>query len=88
MLDTLHRDPAKFPANETIALRWTCHQALAALDDKRAGTLLEQLFADVQARAAELTGAADRKRLIQAIPIFRAIVAAQAGQGQPRAAAD
>ena len=85
-LDRLQREAAECPANETIALRWTCHQVLVALDDQRAGPMLEQLFADVQSRAAEVTDTADRSRLIQAIPTFRAIVAAPGRQGEPAAA--
>jgi tetratricopeptide (TPR) repeat protein len=73
-------------AHETTAVRWPCQQVLAALGDARAEPLLEQLHADVHARAAELTDAADRERLIQAIPDFRGIVAAygrQLGQSAP-----
>ena len=69
------------PAHETTELRWICHQALEALGDARAGPMLEQLNADVLATAAERTDAADRERLIQAIPTFRDIVAAYGRQG-------
>jgi class 3 adenylate cyclase len=62
--------------HQTISLRWSCQRVLETLDDDRAGPLLEQLHADVSARAAALTGAADRARLIQAIPTFRDIVSA------------
>lgn len=72
--------------------------AIAALDaqratlgdaagDGRATSMLEQLFADAQARAAELTDEADRRRLIQAPPGFREIVAAHTRRGPPGAAA-
>ena len=71
------------PAHETIELRWTCQQVLETLADARAAPLLAQLFADVQARATELTDAADRDRLIQDLPIFRNIVAAYAQRGGP-----
>ena len=84
VLDRLQRELADCPANETIALRWHSHQVLAALGGEhaqRAGPLLEQLHADVQARATAVTDAADRERLIQAIPTFRAIVAAYARRG-------
>ena len=47
--------------------------------DARSAPLLGQLHADVQARAAELTGAPDRARLIEALPEFRGIVAAHRG---------
>ena len=47
------------------------------MGDMRAVPLLEELNADVQARAAELTDAADRERLIQAPPAFRDISAAK-----------
>ena len=75
-LGQLQRDLADWPANETIDLRWRCQQVLADLGDTRAGPLLEQLFADVQAHATLATEAADRDRLIQALPVWRAIVAA------------
>jgi class 3 adenylate cyclase/tetratricopeptide (TPR) repeat protein len=63
-------------AHETIELRWICQQVLHAAGDVRASRLLDELHADVQARATELTDAADRERLIQAITTFRDIVAA------------
>ena len=80
-LDRLPRELAECALGETIGLRWHCHQVLAALGDDRAGPLLEQLHADVRATAAERTEAADRKRLIQAIPNFRDIVAAWTQRG-------
>jgi len=43
--------------------------------------MLEQLHADVQATAAQSTDAADRERLIKAIPDFRDIVAAYGQRG-------
>jgi class 3 adenylate cyclase/tetratricopeptide (TPR) repeat protein len=64
------------PAHETIRLRWACHQVLVSLGDGRAGPMLQGLSADVQARAAELTDATDRTRLVQALPVFRAVMAA------------
>jgi class 3 adenylate cyclase/tetratricopeptide (TPR) repeat protein len=69
-------DPAELPAHETIAWRWACQQVLARAGDERAAPLLEQLFVDVQARAAVLTDAADRERLIHSRPVFRAVAAA------------
>jgi tetratricopeptide (TPR) repeat protein len=72
---------AEYPANETIGLRWRCHQLLHALGDERATPMLEQLHADVQATAAQSTDAADRERLIKAIPDFRDIVAAYGQRG-------
>lgn len=54
---------------------------LAAVGDARAATVLKQLFVDVQARADELTDAADRDRLVQALPVWRAIVAAHVRRG-------
>ena len=83
LLVRLSCDLAERPAHETIAMRWNCQQVLDALGDARAATLLEQLHADVQARATELTDAADRERLIQALPVFRAIAAAQRRRGEP-----
>lgn len=60
---------------------WSCQQVLASVGDARAGPVLEALHAAVQALATERTHAADRDRLIQAVPIFRDIVAADAGRG-------
>ena len=74
-----------YPALETMGTRWACQQALHALGDARAWPLLEQLHADVQAHAAEITDAADCERLIQATPISRAIVAAFSRGSQPGA---
>jgi tetratricopeptide (TPR) repeat protein len=66
-------------AYATLQLRWTCQQVLEESGDAiRAALLLQQLFLDVQARAAELTDATDRERLIKAMPVFRDIVAAHA----------
>jgi tetratricopeptide (TPR) repeat protein len=78
-LARLHQDLGHCAAHETLSLRWDCQQALQALADERAAPALEQLFADVLACAAERTDADDRERLIQALPLFRAIVAAHAG---------
>jgi hypothetical protein len=74
------------PTHETIEPRWVCQHVLQALRDARAGPMLEQLFADVQASAAEMTDAADRDRLIQASPVYRDIVAAHARRGGPASA--
>ena len=61
---------------------------LDAVGDAAAAPLLEQLFADVQARAAELTDAGDRERLAHALPVFRGIAAAcNSIGGAPTAAA-
>jgi len=79
LLQRLDGDLARFPVHETIGLRWNCQQVLAAAGDARAATLLDQLFIDVQARASAMTDAADRDRLIQAQPVWRAIVAARGG---------
>ena len=86
LLDRLSEDLAAARASETIAVRWPCQQVLQTLGDARAAPMLEQLHADVQARAAELTDAADRERLIQAIPVFRDIVAAHQQSGGQRVA--
>jgi hypothetical protein len=48
--------------------------------------MLEQLFADVQASAVEMTDAADRGRLIQASPVYRDIVAAWSAAAATRSA--
>lgn len=85
-LDQLQRDLAGWHVNETIAVRWRCQQVMAALGDPRAGPLLDQLFADVQAHATLITDAADRDRLIQALPVWRAIVAALGGSSTAAAA--
>ena len=86
LLDRLNGDLAQSRAHETIDMRWACQLVLAAVGDARAAPMLEQLLADVQARAAALTDAADRDRLIQALPVFRGIVAAHA-QAQAQAQA-
>jgi len=72
---------AQETADVTLHLRWICQQVLEAAGDARAAPLLRQLFVDVQARAAELTDASDRDRLIQALPVFRDIVAAHGRRG-------
>ncbi len=81
VLDRLAGERAQEDADQTITLRWSCHQVLEALGDARAAPLLEQLYADVQARADALADASDRERLIQALPVFRAIVAAHGRRG-------
>jgi tetratricopeptide (TPR) repeat protein len=81
LLDGVEGPAANLPASATILLRWTCQQVLDKLGDRRNEPVLAQLHADIQRRAAELTDAADRERLIQAIPTFRAIAAAYAGRG-------
>ena len=86
LLKRLDGELAARPAHETIELRWTCQQVLLALGDERAVPMLEQLVADVQSRATMLTDAADRDRLIQAIPMFRSIVAAWAASAATRSA--
>lgn len=75
-LDRMRDTLAQAPAIETLDMRWACHQVMRALDDARAKPLLDQLLADVQARATAVTDAADHDRLIAAIPLFGAIVAA------------
>jgi hypothetical protein len=62
-----------------IDSRWTCYLALTALGDPGAGTWLGPLRADVHAHVAMLTDEADRPRLIQALPLYRAIEAASRG---------
>ncbi len=86
LLDLLGTDPAGRAAHETIRSRWACLQVLAALEDPRAGSMLQQLHTDVQARAAALTDAADCERLIQAVPEFRDIVAAWSATAATRSA--
>ena len=81
LLERLSGELATVPAHETITLRWTCHQVLKAVGDSRAALMLEQLYVDVQACAAELTDAADRDRLIQALSVWHAIVAAHGRAG-------
>ena len=76
LLEQLDGEWAHELPDESIILRWTCQQVLEAVSDARAAPLLHQLFADVQARAAAMTDAADRDRLIQAHPELRVVVAA------------
>jgi tetratricopeptide (TPR) repeat protein len=70
-----------------IDARWSCQQVLAAAGDVRAASMLESLVADIHTCADELaaaagtTDAAERERMIQAIPVFRAIMAAHARGG-------
>jgi tetratricopeptide (TPR) repeat protein len=82
-LAQLHSELGHCAARETVIARWTCQQVMQGLGDERAAPALEQLFADVQACAAESTDAADRERLIQALPVFRDIVAAYARRAPP-----
>jgi len=77
---------AKADESPAIDLMWSCQQVLAAVGDPRAGPMLEQLHADVQAKAAQRTDATDRERLIQAIPDFRDIVAAWSAMAATRSA--
>ena len=56
--------------------------AIAALGSDAWAAMLGQPFADVQATAAEMTDAADRPRLIQALPGYFGIVAAHARRGK------
>lgn len=86
LLELLDGDPAEHPAHETIGWRWPCQQALAGWGDARAGPMLERLFADVHARATEMTDTTDRQRLIQALPVFRGIVAAHAQRDEANTA--
>lgn len=85
LLERLDAEFAERPAHETIETRWPCQQVLEALGDARAARMLQQLFAEVHARATELTHEADRDRLIQALPVFRSSVAAQQRRGEPTA---
>ncbi len=85
-------NPSEDPGTH-LDVRWTCQQVLASAGDARAAPMLDALFADVQfcagelADAAELTDAADREQLIQAVPTFRAVAGAYRQRGeapQPR----
>ena len=68
----------------SIDIQWACYRALELLGDPRAEALLAQAHADVQARAAELTGPDDRERLIQAHPGMRRLAQAyRRAQGGP-----
>jgi class 3 adenylate cyclase len=65
----------KNPAHETIRTRWAWQRALALLNSPQAGPLLAEVYADVQARARLLSEGIDPERVIQAVPLFRAIAA-------------
>lgn len=78
LLQRLASELASHPAHETIDLRWTCHQVLSAAGDARAADLLARVAADVQDRAAVMTHESDLQRLIEAQPVFRAVMAAHA----------
>jgi class 3 adenylate cyclase/tetratricopeptide (TPR) repeat protein len=81
LLERLDGALAACPAYATIELRWICWQVLSAAGDARAGDLLARVAADVQDRAAVMTDEADRQRLIEAEPVFRAVMEAQARRG-------
>ncbi len=87
LLDRLDGELAAFHPAKKIHPRWICQQVLEALGDARAAPLLEQLHADVQASAADLTGPADRERLIQTLTDFRGVVAAYQRRGDQQAPA-
>jgi class 3 adenylate cyclase/tetratricopeptide (TPR) repeat protein len=86
LLDEADGPAANLTASATIDLRWACQQVLDELGDKRAEPVLAQLHVDVQRRAAELTDAADRDRLIQVVATFRDIVAAWSAVAATRSA--
>ena len=85
LMERLDSDLAPHAGQRTIEMRWACQQVLDEVGDGLARPMLEQLLADVQVRVAELTHAADRERLIQAIPHFRDIVAAHSRGTKPDA---
>jgi class 3 adenylate cyclase/tetratricopeptide (TPR) repeat protein len=86
VLARLGSDQAETPAHATIELRWTCRQVLDALGDAGATPMLEQLSVDLQARSAQLApDKAERARLIQAMPVFRSIMAAHGVREEPAA---
>jgi hypothetical protein len=73
VLASLGSEFAGMPARKTIFERRACQQILAAAGDARAASMLDELYVDVQALAAELTDPDDRERLIEAHPAYRAI---------------
>jgi class 3 adenylate cyclase/tetratricopeptide (TPR) repeat protein len=79
VLAGLHAVPAS-AAEAAIEARWACVQVLQAAGDARAGVLLGQLAADLQAHLDQRTAEApeDRARLCAAIPLFRAVAAGTA----------
>jgi class 3 adenylate cyclase/tetratricopeptide (TPR) repeat protein len=86
LLDRLGSEFATCAFKDTLDLRWSCQRVLAAAGDARAATLLAELVADAHAHTARRTHAADRARLMQALPTLRGILAAQASGGEPAAA--
>ena len=82
VLERLAGDLAREDAKSSMPLRWSCQLTLAALGDARAAPLLAQLHADVRASAEAAGGAAEQERLIQALPVWRAIVAAHRCSGE------
>jgi tetratricopeptide (TPR) repeat protein len=76
VLERLGDEWAQEDPHATITLRWNCQRVLGAVADPRAAPMLQQLHADVQARVAVMTDADDRERLLQALPVFRGVVAA------------
>ena len=85
LLDRLGGEFATSALNNTLDLRWSCQRVLSALGDARAGDLLAQLVADAHAHATRRTHAADRARLMQALPTLRGILATQGPPGEPPA---
>jgi class 3 adenylate cyclase/tetratricopeptide (TPR) repeat protein len=71
------------PTDAVLEARWACQRVFAAAGDARAGPLLQQLAAEVQRRVRELTPDApdDRQRLVDAVPLFREVVAAGIAAG-------
>jgi class 3 adenylate cyclase/tetratricopeptide (TPR) repeat protein len=86
LLDRLGSEFATSAFKDTMGLRWSCQRVLAAAGDARAATLLAELVADAHAHTARRTHAADRARLMQALPTLRGILAAQASGGESAAA--
>jgi len=83
LLDRLGGEFATSALNNTLDMRWSCQRVLSALGDARAGDLLAQLVSDAHAHAARRTHAADRARLMQALPTLRGILATQGPPGEP-----
>ena len=63
---------------------WTCHRVLAAAGDPRAGALLADAHAELQARAATISDVALRESFLAAVPHHREILAAWAARSAPR----
>jgi hypothetical protein len=65
-------------AEEAFRTELTCYEALRAVNDPRARTVLEPAHAEIQRIAAQLADEAERRMFFENVPWHRAIIAAWA----------